>query len=195
MNQRTDTRNIVMAAMFAALTLVATSVLKISTPAFGYIHVGDTFVILSGIIMGSLLGPFAAGIGAGLADLLGGFAIWAPGTMVIKFLTALVCAKLYCLLTKNPHQKGGRVISVIISGIIGELVMVAGYFFYSILIVALSTGSFSRASLASALGVSVAEIPFNLVQGSVSVVLAALLSPAFIRIAHMLQIGTGSPEE
>ena len=94
MNQRTDTRNIVMAAMFAALTLVATSVLKISTPAFGYIHVGDTFVILSGIIMGSLLGPFAAGIGAGLADLLGGFAIWAPGTTVIKFLTALVCAKL-----------------------------------------------------------------------------------------------------
>ena len=92
MKRSLSIRDVVMAATFAALTLLATFVLKIPTPTLGYVHIGDTFVILAGIILGPALGAIAAGLGAALADLLGGYAIWAPGTFVIKLLTALVCA-------------------------------------------------------------------------------------------------------
>ena len=92
MKQLSATRQIVMTAMFAALTLLATFIIKIQTPTFGYIHLGDAFVLLSGFFLGPFLGGLAAGIGSALSDLLGGYAIWVPGTFVIKYFTAFVAA-------------------------------------------------------------------------------------------------------
>ena len=62
MKQLSATRQIVMTAMFAALTLLATFIIKIQTPTFGYIHLGDAFVLLSGFFLGPFLGGLAAGI-------------------------------------------------------------------------------------------------------------------------------------
>ena len=59
---------LVTTAMFAALTLLATSVLKIQTPTFGYIHLGDGLVLLAGIFLGPVFGGFAAGIGSALSE-------------------------------------------------------------------------------------------------------------------------------
>lgn len=170
-------REVVLAAMFAALTLLATSILKIQTPTFGYIHIGDAFVLMSGIFLGPLYGGLAAGIGSGLSDLMGGYAMWVPGTFAIKFLTAFVAAHICCALMKKDSKKRPATAAVITSGVIGEAVMVAGYFLYNILMVAMSTAGFTRAGLVSAATASLAEIPFNLVQGAVGIVLAVLLIP------------------
>ena len=71
--------HIVKSAMFAALILVATFIIKIPTPGTGgYIHPGDAFVILSGVILGPLYGGAAAAIGSALADILGGYFISSP---------------------------------------------------------------------------------------------------------------------
>ena len=67
--------------------------------------------------------------------------------------------------------------------------MTAGYFLYNILIVVLSTGSAGGTSLAAAAAVSLAEIPFNLVQGTSGVVLMLLLYPVFAKI-HVTEPGT-----
>ena len=168
------TRQLVMAAMFAALTLIATFVIRIQTPAFGYIHLGDVFVLLGGIVMGPVLGAAAAGLGSALADLFGGYAIFAPGTLVTKFLTAFVCALLYGKLKKRG--KMSQTVSLILAGLVGEAIMVAGYFLYNTLIIA------------SALTLSVAEIPFNIVQGASGIILSAVLAPVFIRAARVLHI-------
>ena len=85
MQKSNPTKTIAVTAMFAALTLLATSVLKIPTPTMGYIHIGDAFVLLSGICLGPIYGGLAAGIGSALADLLGGYVAWVPGTFLIKF--------------------------------------------------------------------------------------------------------------
>ena len=74
--QSRSTERLVSAAMFAALTLLATSVLKIQTPTFGYIHLGDGLALLSGIFLGPVYGGLAAGLGSALSDLLGGYAVW-----------------------------------------------------------------------------------------------------------------------
>ena len=77
------------AAIFTALVFVVTAYLHIPT-SNGYIHVGDGLIYLAACI---LPWPYAVAVGAGgalLADCLTGFAIWAPGSVIIKSLTALL---------------------------------------------------------------------------------------------------------
>ena len=77
------------ASLFSALVFVVTAYLHIPT-ANGYIHVGDGFIYLGACL---LPWPYAMAVGAVgtlLADCLTGFALWAPGSLVIKALTALL---------------------------------------------------------------------------------------------------------
>jgi len=49
-------------ALFMALTCIATMIIKLPTPGTGgYVHLGDTFVILSGILLGPIYGAIAGG--------------------------------------------------------------------------------------------------------------------------------------
>ncbi|MBR0397071.1 MAG: ECF transporter S component [Eubacterium sp.] len=107
------TREIVTASMFAALILLATSVLKIQTPTFGYIHIGDAFVLLAGFLLGPVTGGLAAGIGSALSDLFGGYVLWVPGTFLIKFLTAAAAAQVLQFLQNLPasHRSGRHMAS------------------------------------------------------------------------------------
>lgn len=49
-------KKLVTAALLAAMTCVATMIIKIPTPTFGYIHPGDGFVLLCGVVLGPLPG-------------------------------------------------------------------------------------------------------------------------------------------
>ena len=55
---------------------------------YGYTHVGDGFLYLAASLLPAPYAAAAGAIGAGLADLLSGYSIWAPGTLIIKALTA-----------------------------------------------------------------------------------------------------------
>ena len=84
---------LVLAALFAALTCVATMLIHIPMPATnGYINLGDGMVLLGAFLLGPAYGFAAGGLGSMLADLLLGYASYAPGTFIIKGLTALVAA-------------------------------------------------------------------------------------------------------
>ena len=60
-------RKLVLAALLAALTAVATMIIRIPTPTQGYIHLGDGMVLICGILLGPGLGALAAGIGSMMA--------------------------------------------------------------------------------------------------------------------------------
>ncbi len=77
-----------LAATFAAIIYVFTALFHIPTHT-GYTHVGDGFLYLAACLLPGPYGAAAGAVGAGLADVLSGYAIWAPGTVVIKALTAL----------------------------------------------------------------------------------------------------------
>ena len=49
MNKLKNPKTLVIAALMAALTCMATMIIQLPTPTFGYIHLGDTFVILCGM--------------------------------------------------------------------------------------------------------------------------------------------------
>ena len=82
------TLEITLTGLFAAITFIFTMFVKIPMGP-GYIHVGDGIVYL---FASMLFGPWAAiagAIGEGLADIAGGYAIYAIPTMIIKPLMAL----------------------------------------------------------------------------------------------------------
>ena len=178
-------KKLAITAMFTALTLLATSVIRIQTPTFGYIHIGDAFVLLSGFFLGPLTGGLAAGLGSALSDLLGGYPLWVPGTFVIKFATALTAALIYRAAAEKAKTGKGRVAWTILAGVVGEAVMVIGYYFYNVIIIGISGSGFGEAGIGAAFVTSLSEIPFNIVQCAVGVVLSTLLAPVFNKIARI----------
>lgn len=120
------TKKLVMTALLAALTCVATMLIKIPSPMKGYLNLGDCVVLLAGWILSPGYGFLAAGLGSALADLMAGYVIYAPATFLIKGFMALLAFWGYKLFSK----KWGCMVSGILSGIAAEILMVLGYFVF-----------------------------------------------------------------
>ena len=76
-------RKQVLSALLAALCCVATMVVQIPSPMQGYVNLGDCFVLLSGWMLGPWYGFAAGGIGSMLADVLLGYAHYAPAAELL----------------------------------------------------------------------------------------------------------------
>ena len=128
MNTQSKTLRIVLAGLMAALTCVATMIIRIPTIK-GYVHIGDCMVIASGIILGPGLGGLAAGIGSMLADLLGGYYVFSVATFVIKFLAALAAGLTFNFVKKVskkynlPAVKSNPAIKVLCGKLVANIPM------------------------------------------------------------------------
>ena len=120
-------KRLVVAAIIAALTCVATMIIKIPSPLKGYLNLGDCVVLLAGWVLSPAYAFISAGLGSALADLFLGYAAYAPATFIIKGLMALVAFYGFKLLNK----KIGGLPSRIISGLVAEILMVLGYFVFA----------------------------------------------------------------
>lgn len=149
-------------ALFAALTCVATIVIRIPSPLGGYINFGDCILLVGAWVLGPV-GGFAAGaLGSALADLFSGYAAYAPATFVIKGVMALTAAFLYKRLPEKPSK--------IIGAVIAEIIMIAGYYVFEAFIL----GYGAEASLVN--------IPYNAIQGALGIIGGILLFTAVDRI-------------
>jgi len=173
-------KSLTLTALLAALTCVATMIIRFPTPSFGYIHLGDSLVLLSGFLLGPVYGAFAAGIGSMFADLLSGYATFAPGTLIIKALCAFVAGTLFA---KFHNQK----FRLLIGGVTGEFIMVAGYFFYQILLLFLSASA-TGFSLNAAVLSSASGIIFNIIQGLSGIIVSSMLYPLLWKNAYIRQL-------
>ena len=91
MKMRNNTFKIVMTALMMCLIMVATMFIRIPIPGTqGYVHLGDAMIFLSVLILGWKYGALAAAFGSMLADIIGGFAMWAPWSFAIKGIMALI---------------------------------------------------------------------------------------------------------
>lgn len=176
-NERFDTKKVIIAALMAALTCVGTMIIKVPTPTMGYIHPGDGFVLLSGLLLGPGLGALAAGIGSALSDLIGGYFVYVPATFTIKALTALTAYVVYKFLVKKL-KNGTNLPGVVIAGIAGETVMVLGYFIFEIFMLSVM----NHTSLAAGVIASAAGIIPNIIQGVFGVLVASVLHPVISKL-------------
>lgn len=93
---------LVIAAMFAALITGLTFFPKIPIPGGGYVHLGDAMIYLASSFLPLPYAMAAAAIGGGLADILSGYAAYAPFTIVVKaLLTIAFTSKNEKILTKR----------------------------------------------------------------------------------------------
>ncbi len=148
----------------AAIICAVTMAVSIPLPTYGYANLGDCFVLVCGILLGPVWGAAAAGIGSALADLLLGYGIYAPATLVIKSLMALVAYFLYTAITKGSRLNH---IALIPSAISAEALMVAGYFTFESIIYGF------EGALPNILG--------NSVQGAVCAICAVFVLSVLIR--------------
>lgn len=163
-------KKLILAALFAALSCVATMSIRIPTPGTGgYIHPGDAIVILSGVILGPVWGFLAGGIGSALSDLIGGYFIYVPITFVIKGLVALASGLLYQKVGKNQKS---RYIAVILGGVADIILVAGGYFVCEFFIYGAG---------------SAASIPANIIQGVGGLVISCILYPILISIPNVRQ--------
>ena len=146
---KNNTKRLTTCAIFAAIICVVTTFVAVPAPAIGNVNLGDIFILCSAWLLGPW-GAVASGLGACLADLFSGFAIYAPATLVIKATMALSCYYLFVIFEKAIKN---QILARALSAVIAESIMVLGYFAYESVIYGVTA--------------AVASIPFNLIQGSI----------------------------
>lgn len=122
--KKQNIRLMCIAGVLCAVVFVFTAYLHIPSHT-GYTHIGDGFIYLAACMLPL---PYAIFVGAGgalLADCLTGFAIWAPGSVIIKTLAVLF----FC-------RKGRKIITVrnLFALIPACLLCIGGYYLYEALI-------------------------------------------------------------
>lgn len=167
---REKTTKIILTGLMMAMIVVATMLIVIPSPfTGGYIHLGDAIIFLSVLILGWRYGAIAAGVGSALADLLVGYAVWAPWTLFIKGIMAAVMG---LFILKAMHKQGKSILGLPVYQLIGMILagcfMVAGYY--------VAEGVIYGNFIAAIMG-----IPFNIVQFSVGTVIATILAAALYK--------------
>lgn len=150
------TQRIVFTALLTALACVTTMAVKIPTPLGGYVNLGDTVVLLAAALLSPLYAVFAAGVGSALADLFSGYALYAPATLVIKALMALI---FYALIKASRGKK--PLLARTVGALLAALWMVMGYYIFE--------------GFLYGFGASLVNIPANAIQGAVGAVLGVVL--------------------
>lgn len=167
------TKKLVFNALMASLTAAATMVIHIPSAFGGYIHLGDGLVLLSGILLGPMAGAAAGGIGSMAADILSGYAFYAPATLIIKALAAFLGGYAYRRLSPKTRLRHFHTVPFLSAGVLCSGAVTGGYFLFELAV-------YGRAAAA-------ANIPFNLIQNFFSLLAAGILLPLLLRIREISQ--------
>ncbi|MHB9034345.1 MAG: ECF transporter S component [Anaerolineae bacterium] len=157
-------------AILIAITTVFTLLIRIPIPATqGYINFSDVATYFSGFSFGAAAGGIAGGVGAAIADLLGGYAQYAPLTLLAHGLQGLLAGLI---------GRKGTLAALILGWIAGTIAMVGIYLLGEGLVYT----TFPNALV---------EAPFNLLQnlagGLIGIPLFYAVRKAYPAIANFTQ--------
>lgn len=162
------TKDIVNMGILAALTIVSTLLIRIPVPATqGYIHPGDSLLLLTCLAIGKYKGSFAGALGQGLADLFGGYAIFAPITLAAKLLMGIFWYQAIRFLT-SPNRNAGKIISGVLCIGMSLVSMVGTYYL-------------AESAIYGSFLVPLAEVPSNLIQFAFGALLAMVITGGLSR--------------
>ncbi|MCL7382812.1 MAG: ECF transporter S component [Thaumarchaeota archaeon] len=113
-------------ALSTALVAAATAIFSIYVPATkGYFNLGETMVYFTALYFGPFIGAFAGGVGSALADLILGYTIYAPATLLIKAAEGWAAG--YLALKLMGREKTLRIFIL-------SLIVSAGYLFVILIV-------------------------------------------------------------
>lgn len=114
-------RKLALTGVFGALVILLTLIHVPSPLGIGYVHMGDMAIYVCCAFLPFPYALVASGFGSAVADLLvEGGAIYAPVTLVVKGLTAVVVSLLF-------HNKKMKIWQVIVFDFVGAIIINVGY--------------------------------------------------------------------
>lgn len=122
-------KSLAITAICLVLVYVFTSVVNIRLPFAsngGLVHLGNVPLFVAAILFGKRTGMIAGGIGMGLFDLLSGWTLWAPFTLVIVGCMGFVVGAI----TEKRKNMGFIVLALIAACAI----KIVGYYFAEVVI-------------------------------------------------------------
>ena len=152
------TFDLILSSMAIALVFVATLLLNIRLPIAangGLVHLGTSMLFIIAILFGPKKGLIAGAIGMGLFDLVSGWTLWAPITLLARGLQGYLVGKI----AWSGGRKGGSTPFNILAAVVSIPFMVAIYYL-------------GEAIIFSSWIIPAASIPGNLVQNPVGLIIA-----------------------
>ena len=142
-------------AIMTAVTTVCTMVVKIPTLSRGYLNLSDTMIYFSSYAFGPWIGGIIGGLGPALSDLISGYPQWAIFTLLIDGIQAIIVG-----LSVRKFKPANMIIGSVAAG----LWKVLGYFLAGIVL--------------SGVSASLVDVPGNLAQAGVGIVIGIALFSA-----------------
>lgn len=149
-----NTKKLTKAGLFMAIITITTLLVNIPIPGTkGYVNASEVAIFLTVLLLKDKTAVFAGALGPALADLILGYSFYAPITLVVKGIEALLALSLL---------KSKR-FPLAISLSLGSLINPLGYFLAE--------------SVLYGLEVSLLGIPANIFQGLFGALVASLIYP------------------
>jgi uncharacterized membrane protein len=127
------TLDLIMTAMLVALVFLSTFFLNIKLPISvngGLVHLGTAMLFIASILFGPKKGALAGAIGMGLFDIVGGWLLWAPITIVARGLQGFIVGKI----AWSKGRKGSSLALNITATIVSIPFMIAVYYFGEVIL-------------------------------------------------------------
>ncbi len=154
---QSKTNRLILTALLSSMICVCTLVIQIPLPGSGYANLGDGVLLASACLLSPAYAAAAAGIGSVLADILSGYMIYAPGTLLVKsamgWMVSALCRRYMAKTT----------IAAVGIFALAELIMTAGYLLYDAFVLSYGMGA-------------LASVPGNLLQGAVGMAAGLMLN-------------------
>lgn len=173
---------IVSISILTAVTAVFTLLIRIPiAPTRGYINLGDVAIYFTAFTFGPVTAVITAGLGTAIADLLSGYAQWAPISLFIHglqgFFAGLIVRRSIIRMqeryekneTENPSGNRYKISFpvILLAGLVGLIIMAGFYFLAGAALVGF--------------GAAAIEIPGNIIQCVVGTVGGFLLTKTVIK--------------
>jgi uncharacterized membrane protein len=168
-NLRERIIKLVFTGIMMCLIIIATMFIRVPIPfTQGYVHLGDAMIFLSVLVLGWRYGAVAAGVGSALADILIGYAVWAPWTLCIKAGMAVLMGMFIARSLKKERSARFFLFAEFFGMTLAGIWMCGGYYIAEAVIY----GNWATPALA---------VPWNIGQFVVGMVIAISLAAALYK--------------
>ena len=163
------TLSLVQVALMIAMITLVTMTIRVPTYA-GYTHLGDSMIFLAVVLLGKRNSVIASAVGMCLADILGGYLVWAPFTFAIKGSMALVAAMIIFRGNYNGESVANNILGFTVAGIW----MIFAYYIAGAFVTTYLLSQ--NITFAQGLIVSLKDVPANCAEVLVGILIALPMS-------------------
>lgn len=166
-------QNLVLIALFAALTFIGTMI-KIPLPTGAFIHFGNAVVLLAVLLIGYWQGSLAGGIGFFIFDILNGYATEAPYFLLESFVVGAAAFLAFAVFKRKPT----KIYQIVIIGIFAGIAK-----FIMSVIKATVMGLIAGAQLTPAFFAAIATMPATVINIFSTILIVSLV---FFPLRHAM---------